>query len=262
METQLVEKILGRPEHEDLISSTSNANILITGGRGAIGKRLAERCPNAIVTDLEDLDVTGDIAQQWMQYVDDNQILQNPDYVINLAGDKHAPEGEVKPFNTLDINTHGVQNTIKAFPKAKHILASTCKACNPETVYGASKLIAERLVLNHGGTVARFYNVVQTSGNVFEIWKNGGKEVYDCQRYFISLDEAVGLIIASLDLEGRYAVNPGDIRPMTSIARFFNITRLTDRRRGDRSKELLHSTSEQVTPEGPLLKITSYHDQH
>jgi FlaA1/EpsC-like NDP-sugar epimerase len=249
METQLLEKILGRQQHEDLISLKSDKKILITGGKGSIGKRLAERCPNAIVTDVEDLDVTDIGIQEY-----------NPEYVINLAGDKHAPVGENDCINTLTINTIGTNNLLRVFPDAHHVLASTCKACNPETVYGATKLIAERLVLNAGGTVARFYNVVETSGNVFEIWNRGQGEVYDCQRYFISLDEAVGLLISCLDLKGRYAVNPGEIRQMVSIARLFRVTKLKDRRRGDRRTELLCSTSETFSYKGSLLHITSHHD--
>ena len=80
-----------------------------------------------------------------------------PDLIFHLAGAKHAPEGEVNTWSTLDINSNGTKNllSLKA-PSTKFVLASTCKAANPEVVYGASKLIAERMVLNEKGSVARF----------------------------------------------------------------------------------------------------------
>jgi FlaA1/EpsC-like NDP-sugar epimerase len=251
-----IEKILGRLEHQDLIGITSNKRILVTGGKGSVGQQLIKRCPNAVITDLEELDVTNiNNIYRWLK--------QNGpfDYVIHLAGDKHAPKGEETPFNTLDINTHGIQNLIICLPGAHHILASTCKACNPETVYGATKLISERLILNSGGTVARFFNVIETQGNVFDIWKTEPREVYQCHRYFISLNEAVGLLINCLELKGKFAVNPGKIRAMPDVFKSLGYEGPVKlRRRGDRVKELLHSTSEFTTPHDNLLKITSYHD--
>lgn len=257
METQL-SKILGRSLHADLVNSTSNSRILVTGGNGSVGQKLKERCPNAVITDINEVDVTN------ITKVNDFVRKNAPfDYVIHLAGDKHAPKGEETPFNTLDINTHGIQNLIICLPNAHHVLASTCKACNPETVYGATKLISERLILNNGGAVARFYNVVETQGNVFEIWKNGPKEVYTCHRFFIGIDEAVGLLIECLNLKGRFAVNPGKIRSMVDIFNSLGYKGpVKERRKGDRQCELLHSTSETITPHGSLLKITSYHDSN
>ena len=74
-------------------------------------------------------------------------------------------------WNTLNINTIGTYNLLSCINEnTKILLTSTCKSANPEVVYGASKLIAERMVLNSGGSVSRFFNVVETSGNVFSIW--------------------------------------------------------------------------------------------
>ncbi len=286
MEIQRVETILGRKQYESLINTTSDKVILITGGAGSIGKRLAERCPNAIVTDVDDLDITNDADVSVFR-----RKHRTIDAIINLAGEKHAPQGEDNCFEALSVNTMGVANLLGWFPDAKFIQASTCKACNPETVYGATKLIAERMALNEGGVVARFFNVVETSGNVFEIWENvptelqtvhvkfeGGhsesfvtarqgqyREVYDCNRYFISLDEVVGLLIACIELPtGRYSVFPGLHRNMVDIyhALYQEPPFLKDRRRGDRKNELLCSTSEHIIHDGvnPIIQIVSHHD--
>ena len=188
-----IEKILGRKEWANLLQQpidVKGKTILITGASGSIGQQLIKRLSKSkckiIATDIVDcklkLDVTSkESIKKFIKY--------KPDYIVHLAGAKHAPKGEDETIETFTINTIGTQLLLKSFPKSKFVLTSTCKACNPETAYGASKLIAERLVLNSGNSVARFYNVVQTSGNVFEIWKKQKqKQVAPlCSRYFLSL---------------------------------------------------------------------------
>jgi FlaA1/EpsC-like NDP-sugar epimerase len=263
-----IEKVLGRKEWTNLLDITaSNLSILVTGASGSIGKRLCERLLGCdiVATDiigLNKLDVTDILSIK-------PYTSKKFDVVINLAGAKHAPLGEQDSFEAMNINTIGTANLIKAFPSAKIILTSTCKSCNPETVYGASKLIAERLTLNSGNSVARFYNVVQSSGNVFEIWEGQKtKEVAsNCKRYFVSLDEAVGLIIYTmLAPQGRYSVNPLEAREMHDIYKscYGNEPyRLIPARRGDRLVELKYSTSEyaEVQNDGSILKVNSYHDE-
>lgn len=264
-----INKILGREQHTDLIEDSfifNDCNILITGAKGSIGKRLAERLEDihtkVYETDIDTLDVTN-----WYSIKQWQDSHANMDYVINCAGAKHAPLGEDETIETMTINTIGTWNLINAFKNSKIILTSTCKSCNPETVYGASKLIAERLILNNGGSVARFYNVVETSGNIFELWQQQNPKlvVEDCNRYFISLDEAVGLIQYTMANEqGRYSVNPEKIRNMKEI---FNAVYPNQNyqpmkaRRGDRMTELLHSTSEFIeSSKKSILKIRSKHD--
>jgi FlaA1/EpsC-like NDP-sugar epimerase len=110
--------------------------------------------------------------------------------IYHLAGAKHAPEGEQHPAMVARVNTIGTDNIVRAACGAKVILASTCKAGDPETAYGASKLIAERIVLNAGGVVVRFFNVRETAGNVFRLWEQipfpQPIPYTDCWRYFIS----------------------------------------------------------------------------
>ena len=258
MKKEIIEGILGRPEYNELLHNVSGKVILVTGGNGSIGQALQRRIPYALFTDIESLDVTNpeSIAQYTHLHFD---------CIINLAGAKHAPEGEVSPEETLSINTQGVINLIKAFPGVKIIQASTCKACNPETVYGASKLISERLVLNAGGTVARFYNVIQTSGNVFEIWDKQSpeqREAYEADRYFITLEEVCGLITHCITLpSGRYII-PTKKRSITKdIAPLFNINKFNTRRKGDRYAELKHSTSEHTEQVYTHIhRVISYHD--
>ena len=263
-----IEKILGRKEWTSLLDITANnLSVLITGASGSIGKRLAERllgC-DVVVTDIVDCPNKLDVTDMFSI---SKYTKKRFDVVINLAGAKHAPLGEQDSFEAMKINTIGTANLIKAFPGAKIILTSTCKSCNPETVYGASKLIAERLTLNSGNSIARFYNVVQSSGNVFEIWEGqkDKKVVESCNRYFVSLDEAVGLIIYTMGVPmGRYSINPLEVRNMVDIYKAIYSEPYTkiEPRRGDRVTELKHSTSEWIENNhfnGSIIKVVSAHD--
>lgn len=242
--------------------------VLITGAKGSLGSLLAARLTDQHVTatDVDTLDVT-----RWP--APDREHVGNREYdvVFHLAGAKHAPVGETDPEETFRVNAVGTANVIRAFPDAKVILASTCKACNPETVYGASKLIAERMVLNAGGVVVRYYNVRETQGNVFRHWESlpasGPIPYTDCWRYFITTQQAVDLTLAALDLpSGRYTVDPGESSHMLAEARSLYPGRPIvpiARRQGDRYREPLHAAHEHLVPAAShpgIYEIVSPHD--
>lgn len=271
-----LENILGRPVHdmqiETPLAELVGKRILITGAAGSIGQAIhavvKTRGSTFWATDINELDVTagGDVLLAFDSF--------RPDVVFHLAGAKHAPAGEEDPREAMRVNAEGTWNILcaaEATGCAKVVTASTCKACNPETAYGASKLIAERMTLNAGHAVARFYNVVETQGNVFDIWGKVPKEepipYTDCERYFIALSEAVGLILWSAVLPpARYTVEPGPIRYMPVVAEAAYPDRektIMPTRRGDRFKEPLRGSHEIMTPVNqitPVWKVISPHD--
>lgn len=263
----MLEQILNRQTFKELTDYVSDfkGKILVTGGNGSIGNGLKKRLPKAIFTDIEDLDVTNEeIVKEKLNSI-------KPDVIINIAGAKHAPLGEVDIEETLNVNTLGVINILKHKGNAKLIQCSTCKSANPETVYGSTKLISERLVLNSGGVIARFFNVVETSGNVFELWKEQTviKVATECYRHFISLDEACGLLMKCLTLpSGRYLVNSPELRNMKDIANicYPNIDKeIIPPRRGDRITEVFLATNEtieKVLENGSLIKVNCTHDKN
>lgn len=279
-------RILGRQEYDlnflsdEICDFYENKNILITGANGSLGHGVREylyshkvKC-NIINTDVDLYPqdkswnyLNVEKYDKVMDFFEENNI----DIVLHFAADKHAPKGELTPDNTIAINLDGTKNIIcgAEVSSAKVVLASTCKCCNPETVYGATKLIAERLILNAGYNVARFYNVVQSSENVFEIWDkiqdSNLHEVMACRRYFITIKEAVVLtLFAGTQESGRYTINPGEIRHMTNLHYdLYNTSGIEKQaRRGDRYIELRKSTSERVVAldSFPLEKIVSDHD--
>jgi FlaA1/EpsC-like NDP-sugar epimerase len=235
--------------------------IWVTGAAGSIGSAVVDRIPNTIGTDL-DVDVTDPAAVR--RFVDTYQ----PESVIHCAGAKHAPEGETDPRHTASVNIDGTFNVLDVMGGRQVVLTSTCKAGDPETAYGASKLIAERAVLNAGGTVVRFFNVRETQGNVFDIWSSIPEPeplpVMPCWRYFISLEQAVELVVRSRSLaSGRYAFDPGDPVFIPDLADRLYPERdknMVPPRRGDRVREPLAAASETVTRAGGLLRIEGPHD--
>ncbi len=274
-----IENILGREQHKELLSINGQTldykKILITGSGGSIG--------NALISRLEKFD--GEILQtdivegfEYLDVTDETAIKKvldsfSPDLIFHLAGAKHAPEGEVDTWNTFEINTIGTNNIIKNISNScKFILTSTCKATNPEVVYGASKLIAERMVLNVGGSVARFFNVIETQGNVFEIWnktpKNDPINVASiCERHFISLEESIGLILFTANEKpGRYIVNSSALIKINDVAERIYPNRekiIINPRRGDRISEKFLSSSESIEKyllNNTVIKVKSIHD--
>ena len=178
MNKKEVTKVLGRVEHDSLSSlsiSLKDERILITGAEGSLGSRLVERLflqgltnlptilPTDIVGECEYLDITN------FRNVFSVVNKFKPTIIVNIAGAKHAPLGEKETWKTLSVNTLGTKNLIDCAPAdCKVVLLSTCKANNAEVVYGASKLIAERMILNSGGSVVRCFNVVESSKDV--VW--------------------------------------------------------------------------------------------
>ena len=170
-----LERVLGRPERplplDEPCARLAGKRILITGAEGSIGSAVAGilgEVAQVIATDKHsgdpalDVRVESDVAALFRE--------ARPEIVFHLAAAKSAPEGERDPMSALEVNVLGTRNVLAHAPGGCHVVtASTCKACEPETAYGASKLVAERVTLNAGGSVARFYNVVESSGNVFEI---------------------------------------------------------------------------------------------
>lgn len=258
-----------------------NHRVFITGAKGSIGSELVkifeQNKIDYYATDVDDCDVLS------FEEVQSKLTEFKPSVIAHLAADKHAPEGELNPEQTLQINVQGTINVINAknslssLSKPRIVISSTCKACDPETVYGASKLIAERLILKDKNIVARFYNVIESSKNVFEIWQDIQESmpipVTPCRRYFISKSQALSLLIRTLAISvsqgsnpipGRFTINPGEPISLKELAKELYPSRELKEihpRRGDRLAEPLVAQSENYQQiDGPLWQVKSQHD--
>jgi FlaA1/EpsC-like NDP-sugar epimerase len=224
--------------------------VLVTGSNGFLGRRvmrlLLAEGHDAVGADLDH------------SVLSPNFHGHEADAAIHLAAHKHAGHGEEHPAEVADLNVRGTQNVVNAVPRV--VLASTCKAAAPVTCYGASKLIAERIVLNAGGTVVRLVNVLGSSGSVTEIWdalpRKASLPVTDTERMYITPDQAARLLVDALGFEpGRYA--PTDFERLTTVELAGRLhpgrrTHWIPLRRGDRPVERLTNQYEVLDKDGRI----------
>lgn len=254
--------LLPRDEHvpEIPVAFLEGRRVLVTGAEGFLGRLIAQKLDEvgarSYLTDLDDLDVGN-------AEVTDRSFRQlRPEFVIHLAAMKHAPLGEVHPIETTEINVLGTHNVVEAAKTAGVgpgglVFGSTCKAAAPETVYGATKLLGERVALRAGYSAVRYANVLGSSGSVLEIWTAQSKNreplaVTPCRRYWLSPDEAVALTLAALGLgPGLYYLDAGEPEPIEDLARRFDPAAdlaLIPPRLGDRLVERFLASGERAEP--------------
>jgi FlaA1/EpsC-like NDP-sugar epimerase len=255
--------LLGRPDLDFELPDLSGKRILVTGAEGYVGRRVYKLAQQqgawSLGVDLP-LDLTDhDQAQVLVGY--------DFDFILHLAAAKFAGDGEQNPERVTSVNVDATANVIRiAGSRSQVVFASTCKAADPCTVYGASKLIAERIALNAGGTVVRLVNVIGSTGQteVTAEWAKVPEDqplpVTHCWRMWMSLDEAAKTLIAALALEpGRYAPNVPPAKHMDFMAaRAFPGRARTgiSLRRGDRPRERLVAEYEELEATGgPLNRI-------
>lgn len=142
----------------------------------------------------------------------------NPDIIFHAAAHKHVPIMENQPGEAIKNNALGTANLAKIasdFGVQNFILISTDKAINPTSAMGASKRLAElsiQSLQNHQAnktqfSAVRFGNVMGSSGSVIPLFKEqigeGGPVTVthpDVTRYFMTIPEAVGLVLQSASL--------------------------------------------------------------
>jgi FlaA1/EpsC-like NDP-sugar epimerase/EAL domain-containing protein (putative c-di-GMP-specific phosphodiesterase class I) len=141
-----------------------------------------------------------------------------PDIVFHAAAHKHVPLMELNPPEAITNNVLGTKNLLDLSIQyqVKHfVMISSDKAVNPTNVMGASKRVAEMLVLQAAKTtgrhyaVVRFGNVLGSRGSVVptfqrQIAKGGPVKIThpDICRYFITIPEAVQIVLQASILSG------------------------------------------------------------
>jgi UDP-N-acetylglucosamine 4,6-dehydratase len=174
--------------------------ILITGGTGSFGKQyvrtILERYqPRKLIIysrdELKQFEMQQDFPQDCMRFFlgdvrDGERLIQamnGVDYVIHAAALKQVPAAEYNPMECIKTNIHGAQNVIHAAlaNNVKKVIAlSTDKAANPINLYGATKLVSDKLFVaanNVAGghdtrfAVVRYGNVVGSRGSVVPFFR-------------------------------------------------------------------------------------------
>ena len=207
-------------------------NILITGGTGSFGKKytktLLERYkPNKIIIysrdELKQFEMQQDFNQPCMRYfigdVRDRerltQVMNGVDFVIHAAALKQVPAAEYNPMECIKTNINGAENVISAAlinNVDKVIALSTDKAANPINLYGATKLVSDKLFIaanNISGankttfSVVRYGNVVGSRGSVVPFFEKlineGAAEIpvthIEMTRFWITLQDGVDFVL-------------------------------------------------------------------
>ena len=208
--------------------------VMVTGAGGTIGSELVrqvaaagpkllllvERGENALYEidrELRTVMRTTCPMKSLMVDVNDRERMEDvfafyrPEVVLHAAAYKHVPMVEMNPREGERNNvgaTKSLAELAKRFHALRFVLISTDKAVNPVSVMGKTKRAAERAVLalnEPGGTsfcAVRFGNVIGSSGSVVPLFRDQierGVPVTvthpDMKRYFMTVQEAVGLVL-------------------------------------------------------------------
>jgi UDP-N-acetylglucosamine 4,6-dehydratase len=211
-------------------------SVLVTGGTGTFGKAFIKRLltkhkPRKVIVysrdEYKQYGMQKDLSEypEQMRYflgdVRDKSRLcrafEGVDYVIHAAALKQVPALEYNPTEAVKTNVVGADNIVNASMDTgikKVIAISTDKAVNPINLYGATKLVSEKIFIAanafSGGKVkfssVRYGNVMGSRGSVIPLFmklrKEGVKEftITDerMTRFWITIDECVDLIIRAL----------------------------------------------------------------
>lgn len=209
-------------------------SIFISGGTGSFGrtfiKRLLEQYrPRRVVVfsrdELKQYEMQQSFTAPCMRWflgdVRDaervRQAMRGIDYVVHAAALKHVPAAEYNPTECIRTNVNGAENIIAAAIEngvEKVVALSTDKAASPINLYGATKLLSDKLFVaanNVGGqqqtrfAVVRYGNVAGSRGSVVPFFNRlisegaGELPITDPRmtRFWITLDHGVQFVLDS-----------------------------------------------------------------
>jgi UDP-N-acetylglucosamine 4,6-dehydratase/5-epimerase len=217
------------------ISLWSDKVVLITGGTGSFGKKcveilLKEYKPAKLIVfsrdelkqyEMQSNGYASDSIRYFLGDIRDRERLvramRGVDIVIHAAALKQVPSCEYNPMEAIQTNIMGTRNVVEAALDCdvKKVLAlSTDKAVNPINLYGATKLCAEKLVVQSnsysgtGGTkfaCVRYGNVVGSRGSVIPMFlqqRQSGRVTVTHEkmtRFWITLEQGVRFVLGCIE---------------------------------------------------------------
>jgi len=208
--------------------------VLITGGSGSLGQALTARLLKSKVRSIRIFSRNESKQVEMQNKFNDKRIrfligdirdlprltraMESVDYVFHAAALKHVPIIEYNPFEAVNTNVIGSQNVISACIEQDVKIAvaiGTDKAVSPLNVYGATKLLMEKLFVDANNYLdkkihrtkfisLRYGNVLGSSGSVVPLFirqiQNKEKITItdpDMTRFSITMDDALDFILES-----------------------------------------------------------------
>lgn len=231
--------------------------------------------------------VIGELKDRhYMQYI---MKKLNCDVVFHAAAYKHVPMMEDNPVAAIENNVFGTKNLLDACLECnvkRFVLISTDKAVSPISVYGFSKMLDEKMVLDYARKTeksasymfVRFGNVLGSRGSIFplfvsQIEKGGPVTITDMKmiRYFMTIPEACSLVLQTggVGTNGSsYLLDMGEpvniyetakqlISYMGYVPEVDIPIQIIGKRKGERLEEYLYSKDEQIiqTEYPKILKL-------
>jgi len=208
--------------------------ILITGGTGSFGKAFIRKaldkggCEIVVYSrdEIKQWDLMNELGNnaQVRFYQGDVRdadrlatVARGVDAIVHAAATKIVPMAELNPAECIKTNVIGALNVVSIAQMTesirKVVALSTDKASSPINLYGASKLISDKVILNSNQhmrrpkcSVVRYGNVMGSRGSVIPYFLKLSKEGrripltdITMTRFMVSLDEAVDLVLFALD---------------------------------------------------------------
>ena len=207
--------------------------VLVTGAGGSIGSEICRQIMRVgpkqllllghgensiylINQELKNIYKDGPIIPIIADIRDKQQLDQiftqyNPQVVFHAAAHKHVPLMEIQPMAAVLNNIYGTRNVADVVGRhgvERFVMISTDKAVNPTSVMGATKRVAEKVIISMNDTydtkyiTVRFGNVLGSRGSVIPLFKKqieagGPVTVTDPEmtRYFMTIPEASQLVL-------------------------------------------------------------------
>jgi UDP-N-acetylglucosamine 4,6-dehydratase/5-epimerase len=211
---------------------------MITGGTGSFGKAFVQYAmekysPKKIIIYSRDELKQFEMQQKWPASIESpmryfigdvrdrdrlSRAMEDVDILIHAAALKQVPAAEYNPDECIKTNISGAQNVVDAAlsSKVKIVLAlSTDKAAAPINLYGATKLVSDKLFIAANNiigkrdlrfSVVRYGNVMGSRGSVIPFFRNLAQRGEalpithrEMTRFNISLEDAVEMVIWTIE---------------------------------------------------------------
>ena len=237
--TDLLRREPVRINDEAVGAALEGKRVLVTGAGGSIGRELcrqiARRNPAELVLlghgENSIFEILLELGQDFPNHlllpvIADVRNLERlsqvfkahqPQIVFHAAAHKHVPLMEANVVEAITNNVMGTRYVVQAALEhgvERFVLISTDKAVRPSSIYGATKRLAEMIVLEaarnsqRAFTVVRFGNVLGSRGSIIPTFKQqisaGGPVTVthpDMYRFFMTIPEAVYLVLQAASME-------------------------------------------------------------